>query len=100
MSKNRDWLWPWEKDPNWIQDPAQSDNAKRPADNVGGNPGAAKASPAAKKPPQYTLESAEIIVPDEGLKEGLSYRFKGKVRRFDGATATAAKISVQAVYRY
>ena len=105
MPKDRNWVWPWEKDPNWVQSPVKENNAKGSTGSddeteKSATAGAGDTKDPAKKPPQYTLSSAEIVVPDEGLKEGRPFRFKGKVRRLEGATASGAKISVQAVYRY
>jgi N-acetyl-anhydromuramyl-L-alanine amidase AmpD len=104
MPKDRDWLWPWEKAPNWVQ--GTTDNGTKgsaDADDETGKSattGAGDSKKTAKKPPQYTLSSAEIVVPDEGLKEGKSYGFKGTMRRLEGTVSSSAKISVQAVYRY
>lgn len=53
-----------------------------------------------KDPPQYTIESADIVVPDAGLKKGLPFQFKGKVRRLENVQPANAKISAQALYRY
>jgi hypothetical protein len=63
MLKGREWRWPWEKDPNGVQDPAQSSNA------------------------------AEIIIPEDGLKEGKSFTFKGRMRRLEGAAPADVKVN-------
>jgi hypothetical protein len=104
MPEDRDWLWPWEKDPNWVQGPADNGlKGSGDADDETEKSSTASAGDnkdPAKKPPQYTLSSAEIVVPDKGLIEGQPYRFKGKMRRLEGAAPSGEKISVQAVYRY
>jgi hypothetical protein len=93
MPETRKWLLPWGMDDNNNPEDPDDPEPLEPATESDNKE-------STKKPPQYTMESAEIIIPDEGLKEGQPYKFKGKVRRLEGAAPSNASISVQSVYRY
>jgi putative chitinase len=104
MPQGREWLWPWEKDPNWVPWKDNIGNGVNDTEAVPDGPpgdsGNNDQTDPAKPPSQYTIKSAEFLVPDGGLIEGKPFDFNGKVQPLDGQTITDSELSVEAILHY
>jgi uncharacterized protein (TIGR02594 family) len=90
--------WPWQKS-KWIQG-QKCDNPDDDSGDQPGNNGIGDEKEPVKEPPQYTIESAEIVVPEGGVIEGKPFDFKGKIRLLSDQNITDSELCVEAILHY